>query len=127
MICDFLFSSGYWLDLSRMMAMTQTQMYILNSIVCNCIFCNRDRPKTGIIDELTETQQNYFRKCNIFELNDQFNARNLPVIYPRLCKMLAILGNVPFSVEYEAVYRLFRKCILYLQDVRTHTCILNCE
>lgn len=91
------------------------------------MFCNRDSSSTAKVDELTELQKRTFRKLNIFKLKEEFNARNLPEIYSKLCKMLAILHNVPFSDEYKTVYRFFRRCVLFLQDVVTENCILNYE
>lgn len=78
-----------------------------------------------MIDELTDMQKRRFRELNILEMHKRLNTGNLSETYSRLCKMLAILCNVPFSNEYAAVYKLFRECILFAQNMTTQNCILD--
>lgn len=103
-------------------------MFILNGRICNqCNICIRDKLSIDVVDELTDMQKKHFRKLNIPEMKERFNARNLPEFYKRLCKMLAILSDVQYAEEYGQVYRFFRKCILFLQNAHSDNIILDYE
>lgn len=123
-----LFFSGHWLDGSIQRGSPHKSMFILNGRICNqCNICIRDKLNIVVVDELTDMQKKHFRKLNIPAMKEQCSAQNLPELYKRLCKMLAILSNVPCAEEFGQVYRFFRKCILFLQNAHSDNIILDYE
>ncbi|XP_047992416.1 SET and MYND domain-containing protein 4-like isoform X2 [Leguminivora glycinivorella] len=111
---------GHWLDKGAdCNSVRNRNMYVLYTSVCNCTICSGDWQHQ--CDTLTPTQLTCFRKLNLHSVD--FKKISGP--YKLLCRALAELRNVPFSPEYTEVYKVFRECVLHLQQVNTENVVIE--
>ncbi|XP_063829143.1 SET and MYND domain-containing protein 4-like [Ostrinia nubilalis] len=116
---------GHWLDNNIENGSRLRNMFTLYNTVCACAVCNGDWKLLRNRARPTETHLRAFRKLNVSEAIENYCSSDIEHIYPKCCRALAFLHDLPFSNQYIDVYKLFRKCLLDIQDQYSSNIMLD--
>ncbi|XP_050347746.1 uncharacterized protein LOC126771735 isoform X2 [Nymphalis io] len=117
-------SQQHWLDGDLGRHSRNINSYLCSGTVCDCPISNGEG-SLRCKGQLSKSQRVFYNSLNVIEFHAKLKLSDVTEVFNYLLEIMDVLQDVPYSEEYDEIFKRFRKCIFYFEALKGNNVTLE--